>query len=79
MTKFCTKNPLNRNGRTILTNVQKNLLQEVYEKNKFPSREEKNALASRTGLQIMVINTWFQNKRARSRFDTALMETNPFS
>lgn len=43
------------------------LLKEQYERNVFPTREEKLAIAHDLGLHVMVVNNWFQNKRARNR------------
>lgn len=64
-----------RNGRTVITILQKKILKEQYEKNKFPSKEDKLAIKRQTGLHIAVVNTWFQNKRARSKHSKSTVHT----
>lgn len=59
--------PETRNGRTILTKIQKKILKEHYERNKFPNRWEKTAIANQTGLHPIVVSNWFQNQRTRNK------------
>ena len=42
-------------------------LKDCYTANKYPSPEEKRALAKRTGLSITQINNWFKNRRQRDK------------
>lgn len=65
-----------RNGRTIISFRQQQLLKGIFDNNKFPSREEKLTIAQLTGLDITVITNWFQNKRARSRVVTDMLPEN---
>ncbi|KAH9937292.1 uncharacterized protein B0H18DRAFT_969966 [Fomitopsis serialis] len=42
-------------------------LEEFFERNPRPTRAEKQALASQTGMEYKQINVWFQNRRSRSK------------
>lgn len=67
LTNFSSEIPVIRNGRTILTTIQTKILKEQYERNKFPNRWEKNAIANQTGLHTVVVSNWFQNRRNRNK------------
>lgn len=45
------------------------MLEQFFETNSRPSREEKSALASKTNMEYRQINVWFQNRRRRSKMD----------
>ena len=44
-------------------------LKECFQRTKYPSPDEKNALAMATGLTITQISNWFKNRRQRDRID----------
>lgn len=54
-----------RNGRTVMSEYQKNILMQSYECNKFPSKSEKLKLSKLSGLPFTVISNWIYNKRRK--------------
>lgn len=63
---------IRRNGRTVMSDYQKNLLTDAYERNKFPSKHEKMLLSQVCGLPFTVVYNWFHNKRRKDGIsDTA--------
>ncbi|KAF7258295.1 hypothetical protein EG68_04579 [Paragonimus skrjabini miyazakii] len=53
--------------RTILTSSQRRRFKSVFEMNPKPARKIREALAQETGLNIRVVQVWFQNQRAKVR------------
>ncbi|KAF5395697.1 Homeobox domain protein [Paragonimus heterotremus] len=53
--------------RTILTSTQRRRFKSVFEMNPKPARKIREALAQETGLNIRVVQVWFQNQRAKVR------------
>ncbi|VDO75894.1 unnamed protein product [Schistosoma margrebowiei] len=51
--------------RTILTANQRRRFKAVFEFNPKPTRKIREALATETGLNIRVVQVWFQNQRAK--------------
>ncbi|XP_031346107.1 homeobox protein six1-like isoform X1 [Photinus pyralis] len=45
----------------------RNALKECYARNKYPTPDEKRALAKRTGLTLTQVSNWFKNRRQRDR------------
>ena len=45
----------------------RNKLKESYKKNKYPTPEEKKALAKSSGLTLTQVSNWFKNRRQRDR------------
>lgn len=45
----------------------RNALKECYERNRYPTPDEKRALAKRTGLTLTQVSNWFKNRRQRDR------------
>ncbi|KAK5640626.1 hypothetical protein RI129_011437 [Pyrocoelia pectoralis] len=45
----------------------RNALKECYSRNKYPTPDEKRALAKRTGLTLTQVSNWFKNRRQRDR------------
>ncbi|XP_039280660.1 homeobox protein SIX4-like [Nilaparvata lugens] len=45
----------------------RNALRECYDRNKYPTPEEKRALAERTDLTLVQVSNWFKNRRQRDR------------
>nr|CAI5836544.1 unnamed protein product [Callosobruchus analis] len=45
----------------------RNALKECYERNKYPTPDEKKALAARTDLTLTQVSNWFKNRRQRDR------------
>lgn len=62
-----------RNGRTIMSDYQRQLLTDAYERNKFPSKDEKMLLSQVCGLPFTVVYNWFHNKRRKD----GISETSP--
>lgn len=62
---------IRRNGRTIISDYQKQLLLQSYERNKFPSKTEKMMLARISGLPFTVVYNWFHNKRRKDEVGEA--------
>lgn len=56
---------LRRNGRTIMSQYQKHLLNQAYAYNKFPSKSEKLTLSQTSGLPFSVVSNWYHNKRRK--------------
>ncbi|XP_075213947.1 homeobox protein SIX2-like [Lycorma delicatula] len=42
-------------------------LKECYDRNRYPTPDEKRALAKRTGLTLTQVSNWFKNRRQRDR------------
>ncbi|THD27553.1 LIM homeobox transcription factor 1-beta [Fasciola hepatica] len=53
--------------RTILTASQRRRFKSVFEMNPKPARKMREALATETGLNIRVVQVWFQNQRAKMK------------
>ncbi|KER21586.1 hypothetical protein T265_10123 [Opisthorchis viverrini] len=53
--------------RTILTSSQRRRFKSVFEMNPKPARKLRETLASETGLNIRVVQVWFQNQRAKMK------------
>ncbi|CAH1366417.1 homeobox protein SIX6-like [Tenebrio molitor] len=45
----------------------RNALKECYSRNRYPTPDEKRALAKRTGLTLTQVSNWFKNRRQRDR------------
>ncbi|XP_050311360.1 homeobox protein six1-like [Anthonomus grandis grandis] len=45
----------------------RNALKECYARNRYPTPDEKRALAKRTGLTLTQVSNWFKNRRQRDR------------
>lgn len=45
----------------------RNALKECYERNRYPTPDEKRALAKKTGLTLTQVSNWFKNRRQRDR------------
>lgn len=45
----------------------RNALKECYDRNRYPTPDEKRALAKRTGLTLTQVSNWFKNRRQRDR------------
>ncbi|XP_066901581.1 homeobox protein six1b [Halyomorpha halys] len=45
----------------------RNALRESYDKNRYPTPDEKRALAKKTGLTLTQVSNWFKNRRQRDR------------
>lgn len=45
----------------------RNALKECYERNRYPTPDEKKTLASTTGLTMTQVSNWFKNRRQRDR------------
>ncbi|XP_063236993.1 homeobox protein SIX6-like [Bacillus rossius redtenbacheri] len=45
----------------------RNALKECYNRNRYPTPDEKRALAKRTGLTLTQVSNWFKNRRQRDR------------
>lgn len=45
----------------------RNALKECYNKNKYPTPEDKRELSKRTGLTLTQVSNWFKNRRQRDR------------
>lgn len=45
----------------------RNALKESYERNRYPTPDEKRCLAKRTGLTLTQVSNWFKNRRQRDR------------
>lgn len=42
-------------------------LKECYKQNRYPTPDEKRALAKKTGLTLTQVSNWFKNRRQRDR------------
>ncbi|CAK9294136.1 unnamed protein product [Gordionus sp. m RMFG-2023] len=47
--------------------TSRRVLKNCYEKNRYPTSEEKRKLAQRTGLSLTQVSNWFKNRRQRDR------------
>ena len=56
-----------RRNRSTITMDQKVLLEEVWERTRFPSREERVSLGLRTGMDSRQVQIWFQNMRSKAK------------
>ena len=45
----------------------RNSLKETYKLNRYPTPDEKKALAKKTGLTLTQVSNWFKNRRQRDR------------
>ena len=45
----------------------RNSLKETYKLNRYPTPDEKKALAKKTGLTLKQVSNWFKNRRQRDR------------
>lgn len=45
----------------------RNTLKQCYQKNRYPSPDEKRALAKKTGLTLTQVGNWFKNRRQRDQ------------
>ena len=54
-------------ARTSITSGQQDALVEVYSNDPKPSKEIREELAAKTGLEMKVIQTWFQNRRSKEK------------
>ena len=45
----------------------RNLLKESYNRNRYPTPDEKKALAKKTDLTLTQVSNWFKNRRQRDR------------
>ncbi|XP_026477468.1 homeobox protein SIX6-like [Ctenocephalides felis] len=45
----------------------RNALKDCYDRNRYPTPDEKKALAKRTGLTLTQVSNWFKNRRQRDR------------
>lgn len=45
----------------------RNALKQCYEKNRYPTPDEKRNLAEKTGLTLVQVSNWFKNRRQRDR------------
>lgn len=45
----------------------RNALKECYERNRYPTPDEKKCLAAKTGLTMTQVSNWFKNRRQRDR------------
>ncbi|GLV33753.1 Six4 [Carabus blaptoides fortunei] len=52
----------------------RNALKECYARNRYPTPDEKKALAKRTGLTLTQVSNWFKNRRQRDRTPQARPE-----
>ncbi|PRP85118.1 homeobox protein ANF-1 [Planoprotostelium fungivorum] len=64
--KDLKKQPCYQSPRRTFSLHQQLELLDLFQKNQYPSREEKEALAKRFNVDERKIQIWFQNKRARS-------------
>lgn len=53
--------------RTRINFEQQQILKKFYEKNSFPSVEERSDLELLTGLSSKVVQVWFKNRRQENR------------
>ncbi|CAK9291887.1 unnamed protein product [Gordionus sp. m RMFG-2023] len=58
--KKCNKRP-----RTILTTSQRRILKYSFDSSSKPCRKVREVLANETGLNVRVVQVWFQNQRAK--------------
>ena len=59
--------PKSHRNRSSITMSQKVLLEEVWRRTSFPSREERISLAIRTELRPRQVQIWFQNMRSKGK------------
>lgn len=45
----------------------RNALKDCYKRNRYPTPDEKKALAKKTGLSLTQVSNWFKNRRQRDR------------
>jgi hypothetical protein len=64
-----------KGSRTMLTSSQLQKLNQVYEYEPRPTKETKSALAKATGLDVKVIQNWFQNQRSKKRREEQTLVT----
>ncbi|KAI8919540.1 hypothetical protein BC831DRAFT_481449 [Entophlyctis helioformis] len=57
----------NRRKRNKVSDAQLRILQSAFAANKFPSQQDRDLLASQTGMQPRAVQVWFQNRRQSSR------------
>lgn len=60
-----SENEYKKRQRTILSNEQTKYLQNYFYHNTFPSKEERDGVAKRLGMQPRTIQIWFQNMRQK--------------
>ena len=56
-------------SRTKFSDKQQDTLSKAFIKNPYPDKSMKRMISKKTGLDIEQIRVWFQNKRARVRFN----------
>ena len=56
-------------SRTKFSDQQQDILSEAFNKNPYPDKSTKRIISKKTGLDVEQIRVWFQNKRARVRFN----------
>ena len=64
------KSPIDTKGkrvRTFITNQQLNLLKSAYHTSPRPDFAERHRISKTTGLDMRVVQVWFQNRRAKER------------
>ncbi|XP_013777177.2 homeobox protein SIX1-like [Limulus polyphemus] len=54
------------------------MLKDCYEKNRYPTPDEKRLLAKKTGLTLTQVSNWFKNRRQRDRTHISLKSSRPF-
>ncbi|CAF4416588.1 unnamed protein product, partial [Adineta steineri] len=57
----------NKRSRTTVTQKQLEILKKVYTTSIKPGRHIRESLAKDTGLDIRVVQVWFQNRRAKEK------------
>ena len=66
---YCRGFIYKRVPRTKFSDQQQDMLSEIFDKNPYPDMSTKRIISRNTGLEIEQIRVWFQNKRARMRFN----------
>ena len=74
MKREASDSPSSPRHRSFITTAQKELLEEVWKRTRFPSTEEKISLGLRTALRPQQVQVWFQNMRSKEKRE-ALMSS----
>lgn len=63
---------ITKRPRTILNAVQRDNFREAFKQSQKPCRKVRENLAEKTGLSVRVVQVWFQNERAKVRFEISV-------
>ncbi|GIX96457.1 hypothetical protein CDAR_280001 [Caerostris darwini] len=63
----CRAGSNNKRPRTTITSAQLEALKSAYQRSCKPSRQVREQLSAETGLDMRVVQVWFQNRRAKEK------------